>query len=173
MSKDWKPGDVALVEAGCWANRKVALRLAEGWAHTNGVNVDGDGVVSVVRPLVVIDPEDREQVERLILALPDAADWGFASANNYDHPDDLAVVEGIFEPFQTALREFANPKPPKPEEPTGLGAVVEDSDGERWIRTSTPEDDADDLNKPWYRRGVRKNWLIVDAVRIVGEGVQS
>lgn len=48
-------GEIWLVEAGCWANRKVALRLDEGWSHVNGVNVDGDGIVTPVRPLVVID----------------------------------------------------------------------------------------------------------------------
>ena len=36
----------------------------------------------------------------------------------------LAYAQSFAE-FQSALREFTNPKPPKPDEPMGLGAVVE------------------------------------------------
>lgn len=50
-----------------------------------------DSRVTEARPLVVIDPEDREQVERL---------W-----------DAIMGVAGIGE-MQEALREFADPKPP-------------------------------------------------------------
>lgn len=108
MNREWKPGDVALVEAGCWANRKVALRLDKGWAHTSGVNVDLDGVVVAVRPLVVIDPEDGEAVERLYRTLVSLT--------------TLADADRV----QAALREYANPKPPRIDEP-GTWGVVEAS----------------------------------------------
>jgi hypothetical protein len=78
---------------------------------------DGDRypVAGDYRPVVVIDPEDREQVERLCSGLLDIHWYGNADA------------------MQVALRKFANPTPPKPDEPTGLGAVVEDADGIRWV----------------------------------------
>lgn len=113
MSREWKVGDVALVEAGCWANRKIALRLAEGWAHFNGVSLDDTGIVTALRPLVVIDPEDREQVRAL-------ADLAFPE------------VQGNTNRLQEALRSLV--AEPEPEEPTGLGAVVRDGNGSDWVR---------------------------------------
>lgn len=98
MSREWQPGDVALVEAGCWANRKVALRLSEGWSHVNGTNVDGDGIVSPVRPLVVIDPEDRAQIERLAELM-------------WSHRANLLTDLG--EVVADAIREYAEPQHPK------------------------------------------------------------
>ena len=69
------------------------------------------------RPLVVIDPEDREQVRRLLKLLV---------ANKW--------VPGASHGLRDALREFADPKVPKPDEPLGLGAVVRDRDGDVWVR---------------------------------------
>jgi hypothetical protein len=135
MSREWKPGDVAMVEAGCWANRKVALRLAEGWSHANGVNVDGDGVVSVARPLVVIDPEDDEWAEALAAAV-------LTEAMGY-RIDKAILVVGLTK----GLAEFAKPTPPKPPEPTDPTARVTDrreniwrllADGD-WVCTSGPD----------------------------------
>jgi hypothetical protein len=101
---EWKPGEIVLVESGCWANHKVALRLAEGWSTVNGVNVDGDGVICPVRPLVVIDPEDEEQVERFReIASRHADDVPYAKTSDADYRDAM----------QAALREFASPKPPQ------------------------------------------------------------
>jgi hypothetical protein len=53
-----------------------------------------------VRPLVVIDPEDREQVERLALLINAQYD------NHGVHPREVARA-------QAALREFADPKSPR------------------------------------------------------------
>lgn len=113
---------------------------------------------------VTIDYEDREQVERLMRVVRDRT---FESGDTYPGMTRFADA------MQAALREFADPKPPKPEEPTGLGAVVEDAESKFWIRTSAPGDDADDLNKPWYRRGVRRNWQIVDAVKVLSDGIPA
>jgi hypothetical protein len=41
---------------------------------------------------------------------------------------------GDVDDMQAALREFANPRDPKPDEPQGLGAVVQREDGIRWVR---------------------------------------
>lgn len=123
MSRQWKPGDVALVEAGCWANQKVALRLAEGWAHTNGVNVDGDGVIEVVRPLVVIDPESEDDAEAIVRAFVKTGCWRVIPS---DVEDSHAHRR---EQVAAALREFAAPVPP---EPTNPAARVTDRRDNTW-----------------------------------------
>jgi hypothetical protein len=111
-----------------------------------------------------IDPEDREQVEQLAKVMDDEfARRGWANQSTPD-PD---VVDAI----QAALREFANPTPPpKPEEPTGLGAVVEDAEGERYVN--------DGLGH-WLRLGQGNgffgHWTYTDvpAVRVLSEGVTA
>ena len=164
--RQWKPGDVALVEVGCWANPRVAVRTGVpsnmGWAYcgehdgrsTQNWTADSHGTVTPIRPLVVIDPENREQVERLTDALQgvgiDTTGWDLVRA---------------------ALREFADPKPPKPEEPTGLGAVVEDAAGLRWTRVEAGE--AKTWN-PWFPAGdpdmQPDEWARIDAVRVLSPG---
>jgi hypothetical protein len=122
---------------------------------------------------VVIDPEDAEQVERLAEALDVAFrkvdPEGWANANEGTDEEGEAIV-------RAALREFARPTPPKPEEPTGLGAVVEDAEGEVWVRLPDPPDADWNLDKPWRGGagfGTRRHWQIVDAVRVLSEGVQA
>jgi len=109
------------------------------------------------RRVVVIDPEDTDAVRRLTGLF-----WASMDPDCI-HPD--AVYMG------DALREFATPAPPKPAEPQGLGAVVEDTDGKLWIRTVLPANEDDVYRKPWSDGPVRRNWHIVDAVRVLSEGV--
>jgi hypothetical protein len=73
---------------------------------------------------------------------------------------------GLVSDKQAALREFANPKPPNPEEPTGLGAVVEDAEGVDWHRTRVGRWIAED---GLCSRGA--GWGHIDVVRVLGEGV--
>src|SRR5690348_2045025 len=83
----------------------------------------GSASARSARPLAVIDPGDREAVRRVLKL--------FGQQFTAWTPElDSNVTK-----LQAALREFANPTPPKPEEPTGLGAVVEDRDGIRWVRS--------------------------------------
>lgn len=85
---------------------------------------------SQTRPLVVIDPEDREQVERLLTSL-----LGMSFA---------AHACGSFTCLQTALREFANPTTPEPTDPRAhvtdrrenVWRLLADGD---WICTSGPD----------------------------------
>ena len=166
MNESYPPGTVAMIEAGCWANTHKAFRTQDGWIYGPRGVLASDDVVSNVRPLVVIDPEDREQVERLAKAMHESdhiAPW-------HDlHNETRSQIEDA---MQAALREFANPTPPKPDEPTGLGAVVETAGGERWVRTTTPDRDGDHLGKPWSDGIVRSHWQVVPAVRVLSEGVQ-
>jgi len=125
---NWKPGDVALVEVGCSANRRVAFRTGVGgnmgWEYADEHNgepakncaSDNSGIVTPVRPLVVIDPENPDVVARLseILLARSA-------------PDPDSRVARLAE----ALREFAIPRI---DEPTGWGAVVVDDNGLTWAR---------------------------------------
>jgi hypothetical protein len=64
------------------------------------------------RPLAVIDPDDREEVERLLDIFRGLSGW--ASAIRRESANAL----------QQALREFANPRPPRIAEP-GVWGVVE------------------------------------------------
>ena len=62
-------------------------------------------------------------------------------------------------------------KPPKPAEPTGLGAVVEDARGRKWVR-------ADIDREPWFsdERTGEDCWRAyadIDAVRVLSEGVPA
>lgn len=107
------------------------------------------GIPVTARRLVVLDPESAEDVRRLIAACETASgEKAQAVASTY---------------FHAALRELANPTPPKPEEPTGLGAVVEDATGIRWVRSCDR----------WLHQihGYGWTWDQVSAVRVLSEGV--
>jgi hypothetical protein len=129
--------------------------------HTNKAAVEHG------QPVAVIDPEDYGQAQRLH-DLIDAAES--ATMDDFGMDEDgcrLWAVNAV----RIALREFANPKTPKPEEPTGLGAVVEDTDCRRWVR--------DFAGSPgtlaWYCRslGARNSWSHLDVDEILSEGVPA
>lgn len=159
MRREWEPGDVAMVT---WpgGSSEVLFR------HLRGADYDieewrsaTDGCAyptpDQLRPLAVIDPEDGEQVERLLDSLRGMSFSAHAC--------------GAFICLRAALRELADPTPPKPEEPKGLGAVVEDVEGVRWVRvnqrTGTQEWRCCDYN------GEFRNYAAVDARRVLSEGI--
>lgn len=167
-AQNWKPGDVAIkaryslpsvVVSGCNHNH------AEGphWHHGSG-GWDHLRTIGRMRRLVVIDPEDREKVERLAQAYRDDF-WGTeAERVNFDHVDSL----------QAALREFANPTPPKPDEPIGHLAVVIDTDGNRWINWRDLRDDMDH-ERPWVLASdgfTYRDYADIDVAEIKWEGIQ-
>jgi len=109
--------------------------------------------------LLVLDPE--VDAERFAAAYanetPGSVNWGRR---------EKADRERVIHDVRHALRSLT--KPPKPEEPTGLGAVVEDEDGTAWHRTRagrwiTEEDDV-------LASG---DWSHVRAVKVLSEGVPS
>lgn len=159
MSREWKPGDVAV------ATHPIRNGLVRGIIDTDGRFYTTDqscvGISSSafapdnLRPLVVIDPEDLEQVEQLRVDLINSG-W---------------IPDGDADALDSILRRVANPTPPKPEEPQGLGAVVEDEQGNLWVRT--------DRAAPWSPiRGIgghsatRRLWSEFTAVRILSPGVE-
>lgn len=153
MKREWKPGEVAMVKG------LVCIRSNEGmWEHGRSDRFRYPGGTPSARPLVVIDPEDREQVERLHDALAAAG-----------------YCEDFADRLQAALRELANPTPLKPDEPRGLGAVVEDEDGFAYVR-HYPSDT--DMTHTWFvvDRNCNKSrltwkWDEFAAVRVLSEGV--
>ena len=167
MKREWKPGDVALVmaEGGERIGFRCGVPSNMGWEYAREPgqktwSSDDSGYVKPIRPLVVIDPELREQADRLADALIDAmckSDPGWDKARAYE----------VRSHMRTALREFANPTPPRPDEPTGLGAVVEDVDGDRWVLYTNPRNDA-----PWCDGSASVDYADISAVRVLSEGIQ-
>jgi hypothetical protein len=158
-AREWKPGDVAMVDAEWTRSRPfedcLAVLRARGWERVS------DGAMALnanpePRGVAVIDPEDAEQVGRLLYRIEAA--WVVR-----------ILYEGMREALQAALREFANPTPPKPDEPTGLGAVVETANGYRWLHAY-----CDAGRKQWIdKEGRIKDYEEIAAVRVLSEGVPS
>lgn len=167
MKFEWKPGDIALVTS--WRGTdQVALRVAPRSAadayvwvalnehgDTRGLS---DGEVMAANPLVLINPEDRDQVERIYRG------W----CDSLGGPDLDQQVDAM----QTALRGFASPTPPKPDEPATWGVVkaacVHSDERRTWMRH-------EDGN--WYVVGTdTKNnpddWDSLVDPEVIREGVQ-
>jgi hypothetical protein len=167
---EWKPGDVVTATVDGREN----VRLVAGWSRyeprlrwceMSPRWGDGDddecwfmpSQVTDHRPLAVIDPEDEDTLRRI-------GDLLVAEDRGYD--------DESWQDLQAALREFAAPTPPKPDEPQGLGAVVEDAEGARYSRV-----DGDD-EFPWAKSPVDAwqiecfAWHEFAAVRILSPGVQ-
>jgi hypothetical protein len=100
-------------------------------------------------PVVVIDPEDDATLSRLWRLLP----------------DNIVSIDQL----QAALREFVNPKP---EEPTGRYAVVEDSDGQEWCRIDVSNGYAwQKLGQAGTERHRYDMYRNIDAVKVLSPGV--
>lgn len=94
--------------------------------------------------LVVIDPDDREE----LAAIGKPLGW----------PD--------VDRFQAVLRSLVTP--PKPPEPQGLGAVVEDADGHWWSRLGGTTE------FPWHHGTLgRERYAELTAVKVLSTGVTS
>jgi hypothetical protein len=122
------------------------------------------GDVVPVRPLVVIDPEDAEQVERLYRAIFKA----------FDNDDVSGIEPEDAVSMRAALREFANPTPSKPDEPTGRYAVVEDDQGVEHVRVDAGGGEHaycwQTIGMP-YAESRYARWSDLSAVRVLSHGV--
>lgn len=155
MSAQWKPGDVAMVPGV-----GPALRSTSGaWLTPRDAGRMDTASFNEVRPLVVIDPEDREQVERLCLAARVAYD------------NRLGVGPQSFDAMQAALRSLI--APPNPDEPTGLGAVVEvDSLVDEKAKALLVRSHA--KREPWLGDGLKREWDAIDGpIRVLSPGVDA
>lgn len=155
MTREWKPGDVVWIPG---VGRAIATgdgdRFLVGRREDQKRHIDN---FLQVRPLVVLDPEDGDALFPILRQVRDTA---FKAGDTY--PGMTAFTEA----FQAALRSLV--APPKPDEPKGLGAVVEDADGRRWVRT-------DGDRYLWRGRmddtQVARRWSAINAVRVLDEGV--
>lgn len=93
MKREWKPGDVAMVTVDGVEQR--AVRSADGtkWV-VEPKPAPSRRVSESARPLVVIDPEDREQVERILDA--------FDACDGLGHEAEIDDLQGVF-------RDLADP----------------------------------------------------------------
>lgn len=154
MTREWKPGDFQLfvdeqARRFTWRKPDEAIYGPPSKGAFN------------YRPLVVIDPEDREQVSRL------AAAW---DSQTHAQLDEGAPMTLSGWRMQAALRSQI--EPPKPDEPTGLGAVVEDSAGDQWvrIRITGPDVKPADQWRTWWGH---RDWDDISAVRVLSDGVRD
>lgn len=168
--REWQPGDVVthfdgmrgiVAERGRGCGKHLMPRDA---LHVHYDNGDWDIAAGArLHPLVVIDPEDREQVERLMRLFPPT--WNLFPAGDPDAVED-AIIAG-----ENALREFASPTPPKPDEPTGLGAVVEAIYNNHFVRAQSGD-------APWVRVADDGNarscsWAEIAVVKVLSPGVEA
>lgn len=139
---DFKPGDVAMTRHGIGVVvqcRHEAHDRTPHWHYANGGWDELGYTANQARRIVVIDPEDREQVERLMAVYTgEAVKRGAISFAGY--------ADKRADSMRAALREFASPTPPRPDEPTGLYAVVIDDEGNAWHRNHDC-----DSKKPWRK----------------------
>ena len=94
MADNFKPGDVALVD--CGFGFELMWRGHGGWTNWGMEVLDRD--VDAVHAPVVIDPEDREQVERLTHT--------FYAVRGLGEP---SLAPSRIANMQAALREYASP----------------------------------------------------------------
>lgn len=75
------------------------------------------------------------------------------------------------------LSPGADPRPPKPEEPTGHLAVVEDSRGVRWVNWCDPRDNPASHERRWQSAEMDtdewRDYVDIDVVEVLSEGVTS
>ena len=163
MSAAYEPGTVAVATIRGMPNVRVMrvageLSSAE-WASAVGTphRLHEDWSVTDIHPLVVLDLPERV-VPALVEYLRGVGDQKIAG-------DWLDLIADQIE---------AQTKPPKPAEPTGLGAVVEDAAGKRWTRVE-PAANATSRN-PWYPADCDEQpeeYANIDAVRVLSEGVPA
>lgn len=154
MTREWQPGDVVVTAGGQFR----AFRTEGRWVFQDGCVSSSLGEKHAgFRPLVAIDPEDREQAEQLVEQYYRLRGLG-----------EPAVCESNYVNMQAALRSLI--EPPKPEEPTGVGAVVADDRDRMWVRTGS-------WAYPWMPVAndpagrAPKAWDDLNAVRILSKGV--
>lgn len=153
MSRDWKPGDVALVgnaPAMYVDNSGDEYFISPIGTHWRSCSPE--------RQLVVLDPEDREQMVALAEAWDNVRDVELGK-----EPMPLRAYR-----MQAALRSLITP--PRPPEPLGLGAVVEDEEGDFWVYAGTRAL-KDGETREWVHGGRARWYADITAVRVLSEGV--
>lgn len=134
-----------LLGSGAWLSSR----------YVHGGRSHGPGEVTDVRPLVALDLGDNPSyVAKLLRRVVEEDGLG---AHTFDY---------------LANQIEAQTKPPKPPEPQGLGAVVEDSEGRRWTRFASYTD-AWAQNGDQYAQEGNRPYNRIDAVRVLSKGVTA
>lgn len=151
---EYKPGDVAMLTLRTRGGKRLPAMFVDPPAqglycwHLFGNKTPGigEGAVTKAEPLLIIDPEDRENLNAIVRAVWPGS--GSASAGR----------------LKDVLRSRLAPRP---EEPTGLGAVVEDSDGSLWINWRDPRS-VGVHERPWvlvHDSHTSREWEDITVVR--------
>jgi hypothetical protein len=158
--RDAEPGRLYAVTS--WRGKDLpAFRTRRGddirWCVYDEGDTRGltDGEVTDVRPLVVLDLADID--EDFAETWPEVAQQLLNSGSGVG----ICIADQV--KAQTRL--------PKPPEPTGLGAVVKDREGNRWIRTA----EAETFGLHWVQVGAQGGALLsyrnIGVVEVLSEGV--
>jgi len=149
---NWAPGTLLADDDG-----SVFFVVAR--PGVSAVDADGNcwslGSIEGARPLVVLDPEDRDQMVTLHETL--------SGTGNFTWHGWPMLLRDVLTRYAKAQS-----KPAKPPEPRGLGAVVEDAEGRPWVRFKTAE------IRPWrlnYPGAPCTYFRDIDAVKVLSEGV--
>lgn len=132
-------GEPGAVVYGPMGNGQM-VRLGAPWRSDGRVQYLASGSIADARPLVVLDPESKDDWRRVHEALE----------------AHLKMRDALY-----ALAD------PKPAEPTGLGAVVLDSAGRHWVRANSwnlPWVYQAGAN------GAGRKWSDLDVVEVLSEG---
>ncbi|NUO57255.1 MAG: hypothetical protein HOV78_11355 [Hamadaea sp.] len=121
--------------------------------------------IAEARPLVVIDPDDREQVERLARDLHDR----IHKSGSFD------VLSRMSQDVPRRVHAGRTPLPRHPAQARRAdrpGAVVEDADGYRWVFQGGPQPAEGQV---WFSPNLNGTALYreITAVRVVSEGVPA
>jgi hypothetical protein len=165
MTRDFKPGEFAFIDSWRGENQ-FAVRVHRGldcldWCVLDATDTRGlmAEVITSARPALVIDPESEADVQRLCDAY-----------KSVDHSVGTMWM-------QAALRSLI--EPPKPEEPTGLGAVVEDAEGNQFVRIArgrwgwVEANGMLSLSSRCQREQPGVEWEDISAVRVLADGWQG
>jgi hypothetical protein len=158
----WAPGTVAWVEGVSLigSDRAGPASFNGGPSYTGWRSLDNQWSIkrpTIIRPLLVLDPDDETQVAEFWTALVEASCF---HASEMTH-----VVRAML------------PKPliSKPPEPMGFCAAVSISDGTeldgRWGRGSNQTPDARDWGHESLVAGLRRWSDFPDTVTVLSEGV--
>lgn len=178
MGRDWKPGDVAMV-TGPWVRdepdeARPASRYSDGWQAIDGAAFLFDSNVRSAHPLLIIDPAgtmvgyDPDDAMHYLPA------WFRIAADKSDARDRAEGREpaGHGEILRNLASQIeAQIRPAKPDEPTGLGAVVEDADGNLFVRFRPDGGPAKWALATTQPVEIAHVWSAIDVARVLSEGV--
>ena len=85
----------------------------------------------------------------------------------------VAITTGTLSPKVIADQIEAQLPKPKPEEPKGLGAVVKDRNGLRWVRADLGEGPTWLEVLPDGSNGIWADYTAIDVVEVLSEGVTA